>query len=513
MDAAGAVTELAVHSRLPPSLFSSRVRMMPQSDKTVIQSVSPVDGRPVWAGTDSSPAKVAAAMESAAAGFQRWSQTPVERRLAIVRKFAAVIRDQADALSRLITREVGKLPAEARGEVNASIAKVENTILAFESRAGTQLIEDSDVRRVIRHRPIGVAVVLGPFNFPLHLPGGHILPLLLAGNSVVFKPSEKATAVGLAMIDAWRLAGLPDDVLIGLTGTSTTAIYAINDSRTGGVFLTGSRAAGVAIHRQLAGRPEVQLALELGGNNPVVVCKPRSAAAVAATLTFSAFVSAGQRCTCARRAIFACGTNNKRFIDAVVHRTEKLRVGIPVVSESDTSIVGDQAIDIGPLVDSSAADSFWKTYRQLVRLGCTPLLKPRRDRKYRHLVFPGIVDATDVTSDAWQKIGTLEWFGPLLVVRQATDFDEALQLAKATPYGLSAALLGGTRPEFERFANSVGAGVVNWNRPTTGAAGVLPFGGRGHSGNHRPAGFVAVDACVDAVSSLESSTLPPDPWG
>jgi succinylglutamic semialdehyde dehydrogenase len=168
---------------------------------------------------------------------------------------------------------------------------------------------------------------------------------------------------------------------------------------------------------------------------------------------------------------------------------------------------------IGPLISKQAAGGLEATYRRLLDLGCRPLLPFLRCGKRDNLVAPVIVDATGIDEGAWGEIGGLEWFGPLLVVRKVADFDAAVRDAAETPYGLAASLIGGTRAMFETFAEGVGAGVVNWNRPTSGAAGVLPFGGLGDSGNHRPAGYFAADFCSDPVSSLEASELgSADPW-
>ncbi len=349
-----------------------------------------------------------------------------------------------------------------------------------------------------------MVLVLGPFNFPLHLPGGQIIPALLAGNAVVFKPSEQATAVGQWMQEAWQQIGLPEGVFQMISGGVETAVAAIDSPLVNGVFLTGSRAAGRAIGRQLGGRPDVLLALELGGNNPIVVTDV-DAAAAAGVVSLSAFVSAGQRCTCARRAIFVQSDRTASQIDALVAQTRAIRVGLP----------HDQpAAQVGPLISESAAVALNETYQRLLRLGCQAAVPMASDPRRANLVRPTIVDATRLADQQLAELGEMEWFGPLLVIQRVANFEAAIRSAALTPYGLAASLLGGTRAMFDRFVHHVGAGVVNWNRPTTGAAGSLPFGGLGDSGNHRPAGFYAIDFCNDPVASLESDSLPEeDAWG
>lgn len=475
---------------------------------TRIKSLSPVDGGIVWEGDATPESDVALALQRAHLAALRWRRSDVKERIEVVRQFGRLLDRGRAEITDLITREVGKPGWDASAEVNAAVAKIELSIQALEGRRSTRLLDEagteSEIQRRIRYHPLGVAVVLGPFNFPLHLPGGQIIPALLAGNAVVFKPSEQATAVGLWMSERWREAGLPSNLLETIVGGADVAAAAIDSPHVGGVFLTGSRAAGRAIHQQLAGRPGVLLALELGGNNPMVVTDSVSPGTVASLVSFSAFVSAGQRCTCARRAIFVTGDSTEQQIDALVRATQQLRVGLPG---------DDPAPQVGPLISPQAAQSLFSTYQQLLQLGCQPLVPYRSDPALPSLVHPAVVDATTLDQDGLRQLGEMEWFGPLLVLQRVATLDTALESAAMTPYGLAASLLGGTESMFERFVSHVGAGVVNWNGPTTGAAGALPFGGLGDSGNHRPAGSFAIDFCSDPVASLERSQPPQsDPW-
>ena len=470
---------------------------------TKISSISPIDDSLVWSGEATDSQQIDLVIQRAADVSADWRRVPVDDRIAIVRRYGEFLSEHRDEIGSLITREVGKLGWDARGEVAASIAKVELSIEALSQRRNTQTIAAGGVSRVTRFQPLGVALVLGPFNFPLHLPGGQIIPALLSGNTVVFKPSEQATAVGQWIVKAWQHAGLPDGVLQLLVGGVDTAVAAIDHPQVAAVFLTGSRAAGKAIHQQLAGRPDVLLALELGGNNPIVVTDV--AAEVAASIvSFSAFISSGQRCTCARRAIFTDNAQSTACIEALVDRTKRIRVGYP----------GDDPVpEVGPLISAAAADGVRQTYQQLIELGCQPLVEWQTQLSRNNLVRPAMVDASSLSESSLHQLGDMEWFGPLLVVQRAANLDAAIDLAGRTSYGLAASLLGGTREMFESFVASVGAGVVNWNRPTTGAAGALPFGGLGDSGNHRPAGFYAIDFCNDPVASLESERVSTDdPW-
>ncbi len=474
---------------------------------TRFSSVSPVDGEILWQGKATTAVEVTAVMGRSVEATRRWRAVSAEERVAVVRRYGQQLEAQRDDITDLISREVGKLAWDAKAEVGAAIAKIELSIQAFEQRRFDQVIDgeaSTDSVRRVRYQPLGVALVLGPFNFPLHLPGGQIIPALLAGNAVVLKPSEQATAVGQWMCDAWQRARLPEHVFQMIPGGVETAVAAIDSPHVAGVFLTGSRDAGRAIHRQLAGRPNVLLALELGGNNPIVATDAVNADAAAALVSFSAFISAGQRCTCTRRAILMHGGESTSQLDRLLRLTKSLRVGMPG---------DDPSPHVGPLVSVAAAESLRRTYDQLLKLGCLPLIPFRVDSRAGNLVHPAIVDASGITEDSLQELGELEWFGPLLVVQRVEHFEAAIEAAARTPYGLAAALLGGTQEMFDRFALEVAAGVVNWNGPTTGAAGQLPFGGLGDSGNHRPAGFFAIDFCNDPVASLEHRRpTPSDPW-
>ncbi len=474
-----------------------------------LTSLSPIDGEMLWQGNVADEQDVRQCMQRASAALVRWRSKLVDDRVAILRRFGAELTARKTEISTLISREVGKLAWDADGEVAAAIAKIEMSILAKEQRRSDLQIEwgnasASPVQRKIRYQPVGVTLVLGPFNFPLHLPGGQIIPALLAGNTGGFKPSEQAMAVAQWMVDAWHRAGLPEDVLQLLPGAVNTAKLAIESPEVSAVFLTGGRDAGNAIHRQLAGRPEVLLAVELGGNNPIVTMDSVDPETAARIVSFSAFISAGQRCTCARRAVFLSSQAAEKQIDAVVNQSRKLRVGMPF---------GSPVPQIGPLVSEAAASQVGEIYDRLLSLGCKALLPLKSVSSNASLLGPAIVDATGISSESACEMNRMEWFGPVLVVQQVSDFGAAIEVAAETPYGLSASLLGGSREMFEQFVDCVGAGVVNWNSPTTGAAGALPFGGLGASGNHRPAGFFAIDFCCDPVASLEQSTpVVADPW-
>lgn len=469
----------------------------------VLQSHNPADGGLVFDGHAADASQASLAVAAAVAAQRPWELTPLDERAAMLQRFAHEVTQRQDELAQLITLETGKLPSDAAGEVKAVIAKVQITIDAQAARRADSDHPVAGALAQTRYRPIGPVVVLGPFNFPAHLPGGHIVPALLAGNSVLFKPSELTPSVGRWIVDRWTDAGLPPGVLNLVQGDRRVAAWLIGDPRVAGVFFVGSHAAGQSIHRQLAGRPEVLLALEMGGSNPMVVAAPDQDAAndpaAATDLIFdSAYASSGQRCTCARRLMVVDDAYGRDVVEGLVRRIQSTTYGVP--SDQPTP-------KIGPLISPSAVEHLLRVQAGWIKAGGKALcaMEPIEFSTGSWgptLVRCGLVDVTNcgVLADE-------EWFGPLLQLHYVPDFDQAIGLAGATRFGLSAGLVGGSREMFERFRREVRAGVINWNRPLTGASSSLPFGGVGHSGNHRPAGSFAVDFCSDPIASLVAPTL------
>ncbi|QDV67598.1 N-succinylglutamate 5-semialdehyde dehydrogenase [Rosistilla carotiformis] len=455
---------------------------------------SPADGSIVWNGHQANTDQAHAAIVSATHASLAWAARPAADRVAIVRRFGELLTSRRDAFADCISQQVGKPAWEAATEVATSIAKVDVSITAMLQRSATTRQELAGFEAVGRYRPLGVMLVLGPFNFPLHLPGGQIIPALLAGNTVVFKPSELAPAIGPMLVQTWQAAGLPAGVINLLQGGADVATAAIDHPQTAGVLFTGSRRVGVAIHRQLAGRPEVLLALEMGGNNPLVVADARPVDAAIDLAIQSAFLSSGQRCTCARRLIVIDSPENRKFVERLAAAIPRIRCGLPDA---------DPPPFCGPLVSPAAADKVLATQETLLRKGGIPQVRARRDTACQSLVSPGLIDMTAAAAD------DEECFGPLLQLQWVDDFDAAILAANATRFGLAAGLVGGSTEDFTRFRREVRAGVINWNRQTTGASGRLAFGGTGESGNHRPAGYFAADFCSDPVASLESDRLVP----
>ncbi len=448
--------------------------------------------RLAWEGRSSTIDEVRQAVEHGKQAADLWRQTTLDERISVARRFAAAATRHRDDLAKQISLETGKPRWEAESEAALVPAKVNLSIEAHHARCGGQNVTLPQGTGSTDYRPIGVMAVLGPFNFPAHLPNGHIVPALIAGNSVVFKPSEMTPGTATLLAQFWRSAGLPEGVLQVVQGGRQTGEVLV-DSPIDGLLFTGSYTAGCAIHRALAGRPEVILALEMGGNSPLVVGEAGDLDAAAYLINLSAFITAGQRCTCARRLIVPDGERVEPLLRRVVDRARSLRVGMPDE---------DPQPFLGPLISEAAAERVLQAQSKLVQQGGRSLLAAQRCEHNAALLTPGIVDVTTIADRGDEEI-----FGPLLQVIRVDDFAAAIAEANRTAYGLAASLLSDDADQFEQFRRRVRAGVINWNQPTVGASGRLPFGGLGASGNHRPSGFHAADYCSDATAVLQASRV------
>ncbi|MEK6350849.1 MAG: succinylglutamate-semialdehyde dehydrogenase [Burkholderia sp.] len=447
----------------------------------------------VWQGASASEADVGWAVASARRAFADWSALALEARIAIVQRFAAILEERKEALAAAIGRETGKPLWEARTEVATMANKVAISITAYHERTGEKRTPMADGTAVLRHRPHGVVAVFGPYNFPGHLPNGHIVPALIAGNTVVFKPSELAPGVARATVEAWQAAGLPAGVLNLVQGEKDTGVALANHRQIDGLFFTGSSDTGTLLHRQFGGRPEIVLALEMGGNNPLVVGEVADLDAAVHHTIQSAFLSAGQRCTCARRIFVADNADGDRFLARFAEVTAAIRAD---------RFDADPQPFMGAVISARAAARLVEAQTALLAAGARPVIAMAQRDAALGFVNAAILDVTEV-----RDLPDTEYFGPLAQVIRYRSFDEAIALANDTAYGLSAGLLSDDAGAWAHFQRSIRAGIVNWNRPTNGASSAAPFGGAGRSGNHRPSAFYAADYCAYPMASVESEQL------
>ena len=454
---------------------------------TELISFEPATGAELWRGQSSDvDREVSAAREA----WPNWAAAPLSDRIERVRGFANRVRADLEKFADLIARETGKPLWEARTEVESVVKKVDISVKAYADRTSQRRIEGKiGSRSALRHKPHGVLAVLGPYNFPAHLPNGHIVPALIAGNAIVFKPSEKTPATGQMLVDYYHRAGIPAGVVrIAHGGPDTGKALSIHP-QIDGLLFTGSAQTGIALNRQFAQRPDKILALEMGGNNPIIVWDARDIHSAAVLVVQSAFLSAGQRCTAARRLIVRDDMFDS-VISEVKKITERLVIGDPH---------GEPPPFMGPVIDNDVRDNLVESFLALMSRGGKPIKHMAVPIQGRPFLSPGIIDVTEMRDRP-----DIELFGPLLQVIRVANFEAAIAEANNTRFGLSASLIGGTPEQYDEFWANSRAGIVNWNAPTNGASSSAPFGGVGLSGNHRPSAYYAADYCAYPVVSSEN---------
>jgi succinylglutamic semialdehyde dehydrogenase len=442
-------------------------------------------------------AQVDRAVEAARGAFPAWRRLGAPARAALLRAYQARLQAHQEPLALAISREIGKPRWEAKAEVQAMIAKVEVSLTE-----GAALSRDLVVEGLpgeIRHRPHGVAAVLGPFNFPGHLPNGQLVPALLAGNAVVFKPSEKGVATGALIARCLHEAGFPAGVVSVVQGGAAVAQHLVAHPGVDAILFTGSLAVGQRILAATAHRPGVLVALELGGKNASLVLDDADLERAVREVAFSGFATAGQRCTATSRVI-ATRAVAGRLAEGLARAARGARVGHPA----------DEGVFCGPLIAEGARQQLLAAQRLAVAAGFEPLAPggavEARTRGYYvqpavHLAPRGVHHLAGYTDT--------ELFAPDLAVLVVEDVEQAIAVANATPFGLSAAVYTRDRVAFERCAEELEVGVLHWNRSSAGASGRLPFGGVKASGNHRPGGVTMGQSCGYAQGVL----LPLEPPG
>ena len=456
-------------------------------------STNPATGEIVWQGKAADKQAIDSAIADASQAFPKWSSLPLSTRIKHLETYRDTLNRSKDKLAEAISKETGKPLWESQSEVIAMVNKVDISIDAFHNRCPEITKKQAAATSITRHKPHGVIAVFGPYNFPGHLPNGHIVPALLAGNTVVFKPSELTPLVGELTLEIWKESGIPTDVLTLLQGGRETGQQIAEHPKINGLFLTGSWNTGKILLQQFAHQPEKILALEMGGNNPFIVHEVSDLAGAAYLTIQSAYLTSGQRCTCARRLIIPKGAEGDQFIHELTEMTKKIRVG-PYTDSPEPFM--------GPVVSHATAQKLLDAQARLKKQGGKSLLEMKLLKEGTGFLSPGLMDVSEIP----QRMDE-EFFGPFLQIIRVPDFNAALTEANYTAYGLAAGLLSDKKENYEAFYRKIKAGIVNWNSPLTGASSAAPFGGVGHSGNFRPSAYYAADYCSYPVASLENQTV------
>ncbi len=469
----------------------------PRAPDGEIVAVSPADTNDVVGRHAFALAHADEAASAARAAFPAWRRLPRSDREELLRRYQARLREHQDAIAQAIAREVGKPLWDAKGEAGALVAKVDLCIGEGASFTDDKRLED--LPGEIRHRPHGVLAVIGPFNFPVHLPNGQIVPALLLGNTVVFKPSERTPTTATWIARCFEEAGFPRGVFNLVQGDGRTASHLTTHPEVDGVLFTGSVAIGKKIVAANIDRPDRLIALELGGKNASIVLDDCELERTAREIAFAGFASSGQRCTATSRVFVTPGV-----ADALTARLGEIaklaKVGYPL----------DAGVFMGPVIAKDARDRLLAAQRDAVAAGFTPIAPGGAIEIAGHpgyYVAPAVHRAPSADSIVASYTET-ELFAPDLCIHVVRDLDHALERANATPYGLAGAVFTGSRASFEEVADRLRVGVLHWNRSSAGASGRLPFGGVKASGNHRPAGILAGAACSYPLAVLLPTTKP-----
>jgi succinylglutamic semialdehyde dehydrogenase len=470
--------------------------------------------RVVWRGAprvEHVDEAVAAAREALAT----WSRTTIEQRADALRSYQSLVVEHEDTITELISIETGKALWDARGEAKALAAKVDITLDSSEHSGRSRVtgfeMELTESRRArCVFRPHGVMAVIGPFNFPAHLPNGHIIPALLTGNTIVFKPSDKTPAVGQLLAELLReglvRAGAPAGVVNLVQGGADVAQRLTTHDGVDGILFTGSWPVGRAILEANLDHPGRIVALEMGGNNPAIVMPDADVRQTAIECVRAAFVTTGQRCTCTRRLIIHEDVA-ETLIPLIQKTTSNLIIGDPKGIGGGSR---NQAVFMGPMIRAEVRDALLRDQRRLIDAGAEPLMEATamEHPSGGHYITPGILRVasfTTGTDPASQPGCDVEFFGPLLRISTVGSFDEAVEQANATRFGLASAMFSTDNQTIESFLTRARAGCINVNTGTAGASSKLPFGGLGHSGNHRPAGAFSLDYTAYPVATLHES--------
>lgn len=442
------------------------------------------------------------AVHSSRKAFASWKKASLEDRSVYLKKYQAALKKHEAELAEIIVREVGKPLWEAKTEVATMVNKVDVTL-----NESLKLVSDFEIPKILentvgscRYRPLGVLVVVGPFNFPGHLPNGHIVPALLTGNTVIFKPSEKTPLTAQLMAQCFDEAGFPPGVFNLLQGEKEVGRRLCVHEGVDGILFTGSYEVGTRIKQDTLQQHWKLLALEMGGKNSAIVWKDASLEnALLETLT-GAFLTSGQRCSATSRILV-----HHDILDAFVERFHERSKAFSIGHPLDEPFMG-------PLVESGSVDRYLKFLGIAEREGFEVVMRGKAlSLPYSgHYVTPSICLAKDFTVEQSRKsiYQQTELFAPNVSIIGINDLDEAIAQANVTQYGLVCSVFTQSRTHYDRCLEDLQMGLVNWNKATVGASSRLPFGGLKKSGNHFPTALSAPLYCTTPVASLEVAQPP-----
>lgn len=429
------------------------------------------------------------AVQHARRACSAWAARSLDDRADFLQRWSAVTAKHAEKLARLITLETGKVISESRQEVALLADKVSVTLEArvLARITGYDIPATQTRSNRCNYRPLGVVAVIGPFNFPAHLPNGHWVPALLAGNTVIFKPSERTPAVGALLGELMEEAGMPAGVFTVVQGRGDRAAELIAHADVDGVLFTGSWPVGRRIMEANLDRPGRMIALEMGGSNAAIVMDDANLLQAVIECVRCAYITSGQRCTCTRRIIVHEAIAD-RFISAFVACAKALAIG---------SGMSEPSPFMGPLISREARDAVLKYQSACMAAGDRALLLSEAPARTGWFVTPGLLQTERFTQETDAEV-----FGPIARISTSSSLSDAICQANATNFGLASSIFTLDQQMISTALSSLRSGCVNINCGTAGASGKLPFGGLGQSGNLRPAGAAMIDSCAVPIASM-----------
>lgn len=438
------------------------------------------------------------AVSAAQRALPAYRRLSAHERATLLERYRDAIVARRERLADVIAREAGKPLWEARSEVDATAAKVDIVLGEGAQRAAAQDLPAVPGR--IEPRPVGVLAVVGPYNFPAHLPNGQIVPALALGNTVVVKPSEKTPSACSILAECADEAGFAKGVFNVVQGGRESSAKLCAHEAIDGILFTGSYEAGRAIVAANAHRPERLIALELGGKNASLVDADADVQRAARQIAFAAFATAGQRCTATSRC-YVHRRVAQGFAERLAEAARDLRVGY----------VLDDHVFMGPVITADAKERIARATKAAQAGGYDSIVEggdAEVPGHPGHYLRPSVHCARSATIDV-PGYTDEELFGPDLALYVVDDLEEGIALANRSRYGLAASIFTARRERFDALAGELLVGVVHWNRSTAGATGRLPFGGIKRSGNHRPGGLSMSESCL----FRQALYLEPDPSG
>lgn len=436
------------------------------------------------------------ACEAAENAFPLWSNLAMDDRISFLRKLEKVFTEHKNEIAIAICRETGKPQWEALTEAGALAGKIKITVEHSIELMNEVRIENAlpGVDGVIRFKPKGVLAVLGPFNFPAHLPNGHFIPALLMGNTVVFKPSDKTPLVGQLIAEMFEKAGFPKGVFNLIQGQGEIGKRLAKHNLVNGVLFTGSYDVGLKIKRDTIDHYWKSLALEMGGKNASIVCEDADLDKAVYESVIGSYLSAGQRCSCTSR-LFLHEKIFDQFVEKFKKISEKLKIGHWRAENF-----------MGPLISEDSMLRFLRFQDIANREGAEALMEGKAlelDKKGYYVSPSAHIIKAFSKESVYQ---TSEIFGPDVAIYKIDDLTQAFDQVNSSSYGLVASIFTNEKENYDRAISTLDVGLLNWNRTTNGASSKLPFGGTKKSGNGMPSAHFALYYCSTPIASLEDKT-------